>query len=127
MSGEILIVEDNDKNLKLVRDLLQLNGYATLEATTAGEGIALALEHGPALVLLDIQLPDMDGREALRQLRADARTASIPVVAVTAFAMAEDGARFLAAGFDGYLPKPIDVSRFPDQVAGYCSHSSRGQ
>jgi two-component system cell cycle response regulator DivK len=127
MSGEILIVEDNDKNLKLVRDLLQLNGYRTLEATTAAEGIALALQHVPALVLLDIQLPDMDGREALRQLRSDTRTASIPVVAVTAFAMAEDGARFLAAGFDGYLPKPIDVGRFPEQVAGYCALPSREQ
>ena len=124
MSGEILVVEDNDKNLKLVRDLLQLNGYATLEATTAADGIALALERNPRVVLLDIQLPDMDGREALRHLRADPRTATMTVVAVTAYAMAEDGDRFLAAGFDGYLPKPIDVGRFPDQVAAYCALSS---
>jgi len=124
MSGEILVVEDNDKNLKLVRDLLQLNGYRTLEAMTAAEGIALAVEHCPALVLLDVQLPDMDGREALRRLRSDPRTASIAVVAVTAYAMAEDRQRFLEAGFDGYLPKPIDVGRFADEIAAYCALSS---
>ena len=127
MSGEILVVEDNDKNLKLVRDLLQLNGYATLEATTAADGIALALERNPRVVLLDIQLPDMDGREALRHLRADPRTATMTVVAVTAYAMAEDGERFLAAGFDGYLPKPTDVGRFPDQVAAYCALAASGR
>ena len=121
MTPQVLVVEDNDKNLKLVRDLLQLHGYNTLEAMTATEGINLALEHHPDLVLMDIQLPDMDGRDALKQLRADARTANIPVVAVTAFAMSEDRATVLAAGFDGYLPKPIDVRAFPDQVAAYCA------
>ena len=121
MTPQVLVVEDNDKNLKLVRDLLQLHGYTTLEAMTATEGVALAIEHHPDLVLMDIQLPDMDGREALKRLRADARTASIPVVAVTAFAMSEDREAFLAAGFDGYLPKPIDVRAFPTQVAGYCA------
>ena len=118
---QVLVVEDNDKNLKLVRDLLQLHGYETLEAMTAGDGVALAVEHHPDLVLMDIQLPDMDGREALKRLRADARTASIPVVAVTAFAMSNDRETFLAAGFDGYLPKPIDVRDFPDQIASYCA------
>jgi two-component system cell cycle response regulator DivK len=121
MTPQVLVVEDNDKNLKLVRDLLQLHGYDTLEAMTAGEGITLAQKHHPDLVLMDIQLPDMDGRDALKRLRADARTASIPVVAVTAFAMSDDRASFLAAGFDGYLPKPIDVRAFPDQVAEYCA------
>jgi two-component system cell cycle response regulator DivK len=118
MAGElILIVEDNDKNRKLVRDLLQLRGYPTLEAATAGEGLSLAAAHLPRLILLDVQLPDMDGGAAVRQLKADPRTAVIPVVAVTAFAMPEDRERLLAAGFDAYLPKPIDTRAFTDQVA----------
>ncbi len=120
MTPRVLVVEDNDKNLKLVRDLLQLHGYETLEAMTASEGLALALEHHPDLVLMDIQLPDMDGREALKCLRADHLTASIPVVAVTAFAMSDDREEFLAAGFDGYMSKPIDVRQFPEQIAAYC-------
>jgi two-component system cell cycle response regulator DivK len=120
MTPRVLVVEDNDKNLKLVRDLLQLHGYETLEAMTAGEGLVLALEHHPDLVLMDIQLPDMDGREALKRLRADHQTASIPVVAVTAFAMSDDREEFLAAGFDGYMSKPIDVRQFADQIAAYC-------
>src|SRR4029079_9807074 len=97
------------------------HGYTTLEAMTATEGLVLALEHHPDLVLMDIQLPDMDGREALKRLRADERTSAIPVVAVTAFAMSEDRETFLAAGFDGYLAKPIDVRAVPDQVAQYCA------
>src|SRR5215213_3826999 len=105
----ILIVEDNDKNTKLVRDILQFKGYRTLEAATAAHGIALAAAERPDLILMDIQLPDMDGVAALAALRADARTAPIPVVAVTAFAMPSDRERLLAAGFDGYLAKPIDV------------------
>jgi two-component system, cell cycle response regulator DivK len=117
MSGElILVVEDNDKNRKLVRDLLQFSGYQTLEAETAAQGLALAVVHAPRLILLDVQLPDMDGLAALRQLKADPRTAGIRVVALTAFAMPEDRARFLKAGFDGYLPKPIDARAFPGQV-----------
>jgi CheY-like chemotaxis protein len=117
MAGElILIVEDNEKNLKLVRDLLQLNGYRTAEAGTAERGIALAAEQSPRLILMDIQLPDMDGVTALRRLRADPRTCGIPVVALTAFAMKEDRERFLTEGFDSYLGKPIDVRAFPHQV-----------
>src|SRR5215208_3518742 len=114
MAGElILIVEDNEKNLKLARDILQFKGYRTLEAGTAEAGIELAGEHLPSLVLMDIQLPGMDGVTALGRLKAEPRTAAIPVVALTAFAMKDDRERFLRAGFDGYMPKPIDVKTFP--------------
>jgi two-component system cell cycle response regulator DivK len=116
----ILIVEDNEKNLKLTRDLLQVKGFSTIEAVDAAAGIALAIEHHPRLVLMDIQLPDMDGLEALAVLRADPRTAAIPVIAVTAFAMTGDRERFLAAGFDDYVTKPIDVREFPLLVGSFC-------
>jgi two-component system cell cycle response regulator DivK len=121
----ILIVEDNDKNAKLVRDLLQFKGFRTLEAATATAGIALARAEGPDLILMDIQLPDMDGVTAVGRLKAEARTASIPVIALTALAMASDRERFLAAGFDGYLAKPIDIKNFPDEVRRYCDAGSR--
>ncbi len=124
MTGEvILIVEDNDKNLKLVRDLLQVKGYRTLEAGTAEEGLALAATHLPQLILMDIQLPGMDGVTAVGRLKAEPRTAAIPVVALTAFAMKDDQERFLNAGFDGYLIKPIDVREFPAQVRRYCERA----
>jgi CheY-like chemotaxis protein len=124
VSGEsVLVIEDNDKNLKLVRDLLQLKGYRVLEAQSAEQGLALAAERAPALVLMDIQLPDLDGVSALERLRAASRTAAIPVVALTAFAMKDDRERFLAAGFDGYLPKPIDIRALPDQVRGFIDRS----
>jgi two-component system, cell cycle response regulator DivK len=117
MAGElILIVEDNEKNLKLVRDLLQFKGYRTLEAVTAEDSIQLARVSQPDLILMDIQLPGTDGTTALRQLRAEPSTASIPVIALTAFAMKDDRQRFLDAGFDGYLDKPINVKTFPEQV-----------
>ena len=112
----ILIVEDNEKNMKLARDVLQFNGFRTLEAVTAGQGLALAAEHRPDLILMDIQLPDMDGTAALRRLRGDATTAGIKVVALTAFAMKDDRERFVSAGFDGYLSKPISVRELPSQV-----------
>ena len=112
----ILIVEDNEQNLELVRDLLQYHGYETVEARNVAEGLALAAERRPDLILMDIGLPDADGVSALDRLRADARTASIVVVAVTAFAMTDDRRRLLGAGFDGYLEKPIDVRAFPGQV-----------
>jgi two-component system, cell cycle response regulator DivK len=118
-SDLILVIEDNAKNLNLVRDLLQSNGYRTLQAATAEHGVTLAVDHGPCLILMDIQLPDLDGVAALRQLRADPRTAAIPVVALTAFAMKEDRERFLQAGFDGYLAKPIDVRNFPQQIRNF--------
>jgi two-component system cell cycle response regulator DivK len=120
MAGElILVVEDNDKNLKLVRDLLQLKGFRTLEAATAQYGLALAAEHAPRLILMDVQLPDIDGVAALGRLRADPRTSSIPVIALTAFAMKEDRERFINAGFNGYMAKPIDIKTFPDQVRAF--------
>jgi two-component system cell cycle response regulator DivK len=105
----VLVVEDNPKSMTLLRDVLRVSGYRTLEAATAGQALALATDHRPMLVLMDVRLPDMDGIEALRRLRADARTASIPVLAVTAQAMKGDRERFEAAGFDGYLSKPVDV------------------
>jgi two-component system, cell cycle response regulator DivK len=124
MAGElILIVEDNEKNLKLVRDVLQFKGYRTLEAGTAGEGLRLAAEHRPDLILMDIQLPDMDGGTALSRLRAAPSTAGIAVVALTAQAMGGDRERLLGAGFDGYLTKPISMKEFPDQVRQFCERT----
>lgn len=112
----ILIVEDNELNLELVRDLLQHHGYATVEARNAADALTLAAKRRPDLILMDIQLPDVDGVRALERLRADARTAEIGVVALTAFAMDDDRQRLLRAGFDAYLEKPIDVRAFPGQV-----------
>jgi CheY-like chemotaxis protein len=108
----ILIVEDNEKNRKLVRDVLQHKGYKTLEAETGEDGVRLAQESSPALVLMDIQLPGINGIEALRRLRADPKTKKIPVIAVTASAMTHDRAKIMAAGFDGYQSKPINVKEF---------------
>jgi two-component system cell cycle response regulator DivK len=123
----ILIVEDNVANLELVRDLLQVTGYRTLEAGTARDGVALAAAHRPDLVLMDVQLPGEDGVSALRRLRAEPDLAAIPIVALTAFAMREDRQRLLATGFDGYITKPIDVRTFLDQVARHCQSSPREQ
>ena len=110
MAGErILVVEDNETNMKLVRDVLQAKGYSTLEATTGEDAVELARTLDPALVLMDVQLPGIDGVEALAQLRGDERTSAIPVVALTAQAMRGDSERFLDVGFDGYLSKPVDV------------------
>jgi two-component system cell cycle response regulator DivK len=121
MAGEqILVVEDNAKNMTLLRDVLRATGYRTLEASTAEQALLLATEHGPALVLMDIRLPDMDGVEALGRLRMDERTASIPVVAVTAQAMKGDTERFKEAGFDGYLTKPVDIDELIATVARHC-------
>ena len=126
MTGEqILVVEDNEKNMKLFRDVLIATGYRTLEATTGGEAVDMASEHTPDLVLMDIQLPDIDGIEALSRLRADDRTASMPVLALTAQAMEGDRERFLAAGFDGYLSKPVDIAEFVATVKRYCEDGSR--
>jgi two-component system cell cycle response regulator DivK len=120
----ILIVEDNEKNLKLARDVLQFRGFRTIEASTAEEGIELAIEHKPDLVLMDYQLPGMNGVDALARLRENSSMAETPVVALTASAMREDRERFLAAGFDGYLTKPIDVREFGNQVRGFLKSES---
>jgi two-component system cell cycle response regulator DivK len=113
MAGElILIVEDNDKNRKLVRDVLAHQGYRVLEAESGEDGVELAREQRPALVLMDIQLPGIDGIEALRRLRAAPETRDTPVLAVTASAMTADRTKIMAAGFDGYQSKPISVRPF---------------
>jgi two-component system, cell cycle response regulator DivK len=112
----VLIVEDNARNMKLVRDVLGHAGYRTLEATNGEEGVTLARSHRPDLVLMDIQLPGIDGVEALARLREDASTATIPVVALTAFAMKEDRERLLQAGFRAYLEKPLNVRELPGHV-----------
>ena len=117
MAGElILIVEDNEKNRKLVRDVLQVKGYRTIETETAEQGLKLALENSPSLILMDIQLPGMDGITALKQLRADPKTANIPVIVVTASAMTHNRDTMLAEGFDGYQTKPISVNDFLEEV-----------
>ena len=121
MAGElVLVVEDNARNMTLLRDLLRATGYRTLEASTGGQALTLAAEHGPALVLMDIRLPDMDGLEALSRLRMDRRTASIPVFAVTAQAMNGDREQFEEAGFDGYLSKPLDIDELLAAVERHC-------
>ena len=113
----ILIVEDNEKNMKLVRDVLQVKGYATLEAVTAEDGVRLAQERLPALVLVDIPMPGISGIEALKQLRADPATAAIPVIAVTASVMVSDRRNITDAGFDGYVGKPLNLKEFLAAVA----------
>ena len=108
----ILIVEDNDKNMKLARDILQAKGYATLEAETGEEGVRVALEQVPDVVLMDIQLPGIDGIEAFKQLRADPRTAKIPIAAFTASVTPTDRSKVIEAGFDAFLSKPINLKEF---------------
>jgi two-component system cell cycle response regulator DivK len=126
MAGEVvLIVEDNPNNMKLARDVLEYWGFHTLEAVTAAAGIRMAASGTPDLVLMDIQLPDMDGLAALERLRADPATSGLRVVALTAFAMREERERLLAAGFDGYISKPIDIKAFPGQVRDYCNQAAR--
>ena len=116
----VLVVEDNEKNMKLFRDVLQARGYVTLEAHTGERAVELAVSHLPGLVLMDVQLPGIDGGEALARLRNDARTSPIPVVALTAQAMHGDRERFLEAGFDGYLSKPVDVIELLRVVGEHC-------
>jgi two-component system, cell cycle response regulator DivK len=126
MTYVILVVEDNERNLKLLRDVLEYAGYDVRVARTAEDGITSAVSEPPDLVLMDLQLPGIDGMEALRQLRESSRTADIPVVAVTAQAMKQDRERALDAGFNGYLEKPISVRAFPDQVRRFLSGGEVG-
>jgi two-component system cell cycle response regulator DivK len=112
----ILIVEDNDKNMKLARDILNAKGYKTLEAVTGEEGVKLAKEKAPDLVLMDIQLPGINGIEAFRQIRADTKTARIPVVALTASVTPTDRSEITAAGFDAFIGKPISLKEFVETV-----------
>jgi two-component system, cell cycle response regulator DivK len=122
VTGErVLLVEDNEKNMKLLRDVLTAKGYSVLEATSGEDAVARTLADDPQLILMDIQLPGIDGVTALRRLRDEPRTAGIPVIALTAQAMEGDRDRFLAAGFDGYLSKPVDIVELLATVATYLS------
>jgi CheY-like chemotaxis protein len=120
----VLIVDDNARNRKLAGDVLRAAGLRTVEAASGGEGIALAAERLPDVILLDLELPDMQGTDVARELRERARTARIPVVALSARRFDGDRNRLLAAHFAGYLEKPIDVSAFPDQVRSYCRRAT---
>ncbi len=117
----ILIVEDEPRNLTLLRDLLQVSGYKTIEATDGEQGVELAKSKKPDLILMDVQMPKMDGLEATRILKADATTSNIPVLALTSYAMKGDKERILEAGCDGYLAKPIDIKELLKIVAEYLS------
>ena len=118
----ILIVEDNDKNMKLVRDILRHKGYTTLEAVTGGEGVRLAREHRPDLVLMDIQLPDIDGITALREIRKDSALDAIPVLAVSASVMPDEQQKIVTSGFDAYVTKPINLKQFLETVKRFLEH-----
>ena len=117
----ILIVEDNEKNRKLARDVLQFKGYRTIEAETGEDGVTLAMRHKPDLILMDYQLPGIDGIEAFRRIRNATATAHIPIVAVTASAMPEEAKKMKEAGFDGFQTKPINVKEFMQAVAAVFS------
>jgi CheY-like chemotaxis protein len=119
MTARILVVEDNPLNLKLVRDVLQIAGYDVVEARSGEEGLSAAQESPPDLVLMDLQLPGIDGTETMRRLRDGLLSKDVPVVAVTAFAMAEDRERVALAGFDGHIAKPISVRALPGLIEGY--------
>ena len=113
----ILIVEDNEKNMKLVRDILRHNGHETIEAPTGGEGVRLASEKKPDLILMDIQLPDIDGIEALRRIRQDATLDAVAVIAVSASVMPDDQQKIVTSGFDAFVTKPISLKPFLETVA----------
>jgi two-component system cell cycle response regulator DivK len=126
VGGQVLVVEDNERNMKLVRDVLLATEYGVLEATTGEDAVELALAHAPGVVLMDVHLPGIDGVETLLRLRSDERTASIPVLALTAQAMRGDRERFLAAGFDGYIAKPIDIGELVAAVKAFCDGGRGG-
>ena len=117
----VLIVDDNDKNRKLARDVLRMAGLRTLEAATAAEGIAIASEHLPNVILMDLRLPDLSGTGAARLLRSEPRTARIPVVAMTALPLDDRDDWLFDAGFAGYIVKPIDIDELPDVVRRFCT------
>jgi two-component system cell cycle response regulator DivK len=117
----ILIVEDNEMNMRLARDVLQFHGFRTLGTVNGEDGVTMARENLPDLILMDISLPGIDGVEATRQLKEEPSTASIPIVALTASVLQADRARFESAGFAGLIAKPIDVLTFPAEVLAYCT------
>ena len=121
----ILIVEDNEKNMKLVRDILRHKGHVTLEAVTGEEGVRLARERRPDLVLMDIQLPDIDGIAALRRIRADHSLDAIPVLAVSASVMPDEQQMIVASGFDAFITKPINLKQFLDTVQRFLTSGRR--
>ena len=125
MSKRILVVEDQEDLRAILRDFLSASGYTVIEAVDGAESVAKAASERPDLVLMDVQLPDVNGLEALGRLRADERTASIPVLAVTAQAMQGDRERFLAAGFDGYVSKPLDILELVETVKKHCTGGGR--
>jgi two-component system, cell cycle response regulator DivK len=113
---KILIVEDNEKNMKLVRDILRHQGYETLEAVNGLDGVRLAEQQQPDLVLMDIQLPDIDGIEALGRIRADRSLDAVPVLAVSASVMPDDQQKIISSGFDAFITKPINLKQFVETV-----------
>lgn len=119
MTEVILIIEDDPMNLQLFRDVLNVNGYTTLEAVNGEQGVDLAKKHHPSLILMDIQMPVMDGLKATTLLKADTKTQKIPIIALTAYAMEGDEDRMLQAGCDGYIAKPIHMRKFVKQIAAY--------
>jgi CheY-like chemotaxis protein len=127
ISRRILVVEDNPLNLKLVRDVLRVAGYDVIEAQSGEEGLRMAREDPPDLVLMDLQLPGIDGTETLRRLREGTLGPDVPVVAVTALAMAEDKKRAARAGFDGYVEKPISVRALPGQIEEFLARRPSAQ
>jgi CheY-like chemotaxis protein len=126
MNHRILVIEDNLLNLELVTDLLEAKGFSVLQARTAEEGLRSAREHEPELILMDLSLPGMDGLAATKLLKSDPATSHLPIVALTAHAMRGDDNLAKAAGCDGYLTKPIDTRRFPQQIAGFIAAPQSG-
>jgi len=125
--GRVLVVEDNDRNRKLVRTVLEHAGYEAVEAATGEQGVTCAAQVDPDLVLMDMQLPGIDGHDALRLLRDAVATRQVPVVAVTAFAMKGDETQALDEGFDGYIRKPISIRSLVDQVRGFLEAPAAGR
>ncbi len=125
--SKILIVEDNEKNMKLVRDLLQHLGHRTFEAVTGSEGVRLALAESPELILMDIQLPDIDGIEVLRRIRTEPRLDAVPVLAVSASVMPDQQRKVAASGFDAFIAKPINIGQFREVVQRFLADGRGGR